>query len=461
MISLAPLADRVYAVLGLGRSGLATCEALAAAGKTVWAWDDEPATRAAAAEAGMPIVEPGQWDLSAVEALVLSPGIPRHFPTPHAIVRRADAAGVPVIGDMELFARAVPDATCVGVTGTNGKSTTTALIGHILDAAGVATVAGGNLGPPVLGFEPLSAAGVYVFEISSYQLDITQSLPLRVAVLLNIAADHLDRHGGFDGYVAAKRRIFGLLVAGGTAIVGVDDPVCLEIYESLAAGAEGPRAVPISATRPLPSGVSVENGRLIDRLGGTASGFAFDLARAPALPGVHNAQNAAAAYAACRTLDLAAADIATGFETFPGLAHRQERVAVIDGIAFVNDSKATNPDAAARALACYEPIYWIVGGRAKDGGFDAVAPYLARVRHAFVIGEAAETIAGFLDRQGVARTLCEDLETAVWTAWRLAGADGEPGAVVLLSPMCASFDQFANFEQRGEAFRGAVRAMAV
>jgi UDP-N-acetylmuramoylalanine--D-glutamate ligase len=460
LISLAALPDHPYGVLGLGRTGLAACRALTDAGKTVWAWDDNAPARAAAEQSGIALLDANTWDFSAVGAVVLSPGIPRHFPQPHPIVQKADAAGVAVISDMELFAQALPNAVCVGVTGTNGKSTTTALIGHIFREAGRPVEVGGNLGFPVLDLTPLSENGVYIFEISSYQLDITTSLPLSAAILINIAPDHLDRHGGFDGYVASKKHIFDLCSQGGTAIIGVDDDTCRGICAELAKDRSRQyRIIPISSAGEAIGGVSVKNGWLIDGFDVSRRERVFELSRAAALPGDHNAQNAAAAYAVCRALGLDPADIAAAMATFPGLSHRQERVAVVRNIAYVNDSKATNPDAAARALACYDPIYWIVGGRAKDGGFDAVAPYLDRVRQAFCIGEAAPAIASFLESNATDVVSCGTLEVAVTKARQAAEADCDPNGVVLLSPMCASFDQFQSFEARGDAFRGFVETI--
>jgi UDP-N-acetylmuramoylalanine--D-glutamate ligase len=460
VIPLASLAGRTFAVLGLGKSGRAACRALLAAGRTVWAWDDDARTRAAAATAGIPIVDLAACDLAPAGALVLSPGIPHTCPAPHPIVERARAAGCDIIGDGELLACTHPEARVVGITGTNGKSTTTALIGHILAAAGAPCAVGGNLGTPVLELPPLAGDGVYVLEMSSYQLDLTPSLVFTVAVLLNITPDHLARHGGMDGYVAAKRRVFRGVGADLVSVIGVDDDICRGIAAELTEQG-GRRVVAISAEQPVAGGVFVRNGIVFDAAYGDTGGGAvavIDLAGAAALPGVHNAQNAAAAYAATRALGIAPADIGRAIATFPGLAHRQERIGVVNGVVFVNDSKATNADAAARALACYEAIYWIAGGRAKEGGLAGVEPYLGRVRHAFVIGEAADAFARTLEGT-VPVSRVGTLDRAVAAAAERAAAERVPGAVVLLSPACASFDQFDNFEARGDAFRALVERL--
>jgi len=445
------VAGRTVAVLGLGKSGLATARVLAANGAQVWPWDDDEAARDAAADAGFEPVDLATADLSQTAMLVLSPGIPLTHPQPHPVVTAARAVGVEIVGDVELLRRARPQATAVGVTGTNGKSTTTALLGHILHAAGRRCAVGGNLGTPALALDALDADGIYVLELSSYQLDLLSEATFNVAVLLNITPDHLDRHGGMDSYVAAKRRIFRGMGPEATAVVGVDDAPSRELL----AGLSGPRAVPISADRPVAGGVYAADGWVVDDMDGGAERIAR-LADAPALPGVHNAQNAAAATAAARALGLAAPEIAPALASFPGLAHRQERIATLAGVSFVNDSKATNADATARALACYDAVYWIAGGLPKAGGIASLAPLFPRIRHAYLIGKAAEAFAATLDGK-VPHTLCGDLKTAV----ARAASDAEPGTVVLLSPACASWDQFKSFEARGDAFRAHVLGLAV
>jgi UDP-N-acetylmuramoylalanine--D-glutamate ligase len=359
------------------------------------------------------------------------------------------------VSDVELLWRARRSARFVAITGTNGKSTTTALIAHVLKAAGLEIVAGGNIGTPALDLPALGPRGVYVLELSSYQLEITPSAIYDVAVLLNITPDHLDRHGGMDGYVAAKRLIFRGQGEDDTAIVGVDDGICRRIRADLAArGAQ--RVVAISAFDGAAGGVFAGGQWLIDDLDRLSRPLA-DLSRARALPGTHNGQNAAAAYAVARALDVPAEIAAKALLDFPGLAHRQELVGTADGVRFINDSKATNADAAARALESYENIFWIAGGIAKEGGIAPLAPFFPHIAHAFLIGQAAPDFARTLEGR-VPHTSCGTLEAALDAAHKAARAAGKKPAVVLLSPACASFDQFKNFEARGDAFRALVRA---
>ncbi|HJT06017.1 MAG TPA: UDP-N-acetylmuramoyl-L-alanine--D-glutamate ligase, partial [Stellaceae bacterium] len=456
MIEVATFQGEKVAVMGLARSGLVAAQALQQGGATVMAWDDVAAKRDAAAAAGVPIVDLGTADFAGVKVLVLSPGIPHTYPKPNPVAARARAAGAQIIGDIELLARSRPKARYIGITGTNGKSTTTALIGHIVAQAGRRVAIGGNLGTPALALAPLGADGVYVLEMSSYQLELTESLAFDVAVLLNITPDHLDRHGGMDGYIAAKRRIFSRQKNPQTAILGVDDAPSRRMAETLARLGEQ-RVVPISAEGCAPGGVYVENGWLIDDMAGTAKRV-LELRRAARLPGAHNWQNAAAAYAATRALGIDTAVVIDGINGFAGLAHRQELVATIDGIAYVNDSKATNADATAKALACYDAIYWIAGGVPKEGGIASLAPFFPRIRHAFLIGKATEEFAATLDGH-VPMSRCSELGRALAAARETALAQRKPGAVVLLSPACASFDQFSNFEERGDVFRRLVQAL--
>jgi UDP-N-acetylmuramoylalanine--D-glutamate ligase len=449
MIVVDQFAGRKVAVLGLARSGRAAARSLVAGGAGVLAWDDNAGVREAVAG------EIALADLSAIDwrdiaALVLSPGIPHSFPAPHPAVLRARAAGVDIIGDIELLGRAQPAAHYIGITGTNGKSTTTALVGHILAAAGQRVEVGGNLGTPALTLAPLGADGTYVLEASSFQLELIASLACDIAVLLNVTPDHLDRHGGMAGYIAAKRRIFAHQKPGATAVVGIDDAICRDIAAELRRA--GPaRIVPISASGPAPGGVYSEAGWLIDAMDGQPLRV-LDLATAERLPGAHNWQNAAAAYAVARAAGIAPATAAQAIRTFPGLAHRQELVATIGGVRFVNDSKATNADAAEKALACYQAIYWIAGGLPKAGGIASLVPYFGRLRHAYLIGTATEEFAATLG-SSVPFSRSGDLAAALAAAAAAARRDGVPGAVVLLSPACASYDLFANFEARGDAFR--------
>jgi len=462
MIRVDSFAGRRVAVLGLARSGRAAAQALAAGGATVLAWDDSRSVRDAVA-ADIPLCDLANADWRQIAALVLSPGIPHSFPVPHPAVVSARTAGTEIIGDIELLGRARPDASYVGITGTNGKSTTTALVGHILASAGRQVEIGGNLGTAALSLAPLGSDGAYVLEASSFQLELILSLAFDVAVLLNITPDHLDRHGDMAGYIAAKRRIFARQRAGTTAIIGIDDPICRDLCEELRRGPA--RVVPISVGKAVPGGVyvagGVDRGRLVDATGPQPV-LVLDLAEAERLPGAHNWQNAAAAYAVARALGVAAEAAATAIRSFPGLAHRQEPVATIDGVRFINDSKATNADATEKALLCYEAIYWIAGGLPKAGGITPLAPCFGRVRHAYLIGTATEEFAATLG-SSVPFTRCGDLATAVAAAADAARRDGIQGtvvgAVVLLSPACASYDQFAHFEARGDAFREIVAGL--
>ena len=438
-------------MLGLARSGRAAVHSLAAGGAEVAAWDDNPAVRDTVGTE-FPLCDLTALDWRDVAVLVLSPGIPHSFPEPHPAVARARDAGVEIIGDIELLGRAQPQAIYVGITGTNGKSTTTALIGHILAAAGRRVQIGGNLGTAALSLAPLGADGIYVLECSSFQLELITSLAFRVAVLLNITPDHLDRHGDMAGYVAAKRRIFAGQSATDTAIVGIDDPICAEIAEELQRGPA--RVLPISAVASAPGGIYAEAGWLIDA-NGPQPAKVLKLTEAERLPGAHNWQNAAAAYAAARALGIDREVAVAAIRTFPGLAHRQELVATLDGVRYINDSKATNADATEKALACYEAIYWIAGGLPKAGGIAPLTGYFDRIKHAYLIGAAADEFAATLGNS-VPFTRSGDLATALRQASEAAQRDAVPGAVVLLSPACASYDQFKDFEQRGDAFRALV-----
>ena len=445
MIDVTSFRQQRVAVMGLARSGLAAAEALRRGGADVLAWDDSAEKRAEASARGLPVVDLTSADLGDVAALVLSPGIPSTFPKPHPVAARARDAGIEIICDIELLARNRREARYAGITGTNGKSTTTALLGHILDAAGLTVEVGGNIGLPVLSLAPLGRDGLYVLEMSSYQLELTKTVVFDVALLLNITPDHLDRHGGMEGYIAAKERIFAGQTERHAAVIGLDDDICKSIAGKLSAS--GHRVVPISAEHIAAGGVYVAGTNLIDDIGGQQAAV-LDLATLPRLPGRHNWQNAAAAFAAARCLGVAAGVAARGITNFPGLAHRQELIATIDGVRYVNDSKATNADATEKALVCDEDILWIAGGVAKEGGIASLAPYFPRIRHAFLIGEAAPAFAETLSGKAPF-TRSGDLATAM----RQARAMAKPGNTVLLSPACASFDQFRDFEARGDAFR--------
>lgn len=443
------------AVLGLGKSGLSAARALQAGGAEVWAWDDNEASRERAANEGLSIVDLNSCDWTQPISLILSPGIPHSFPAPHPVTELARKHNCEIISDIELLARAQRGVRFVGITGTNGKSTTTALIGHILEQSGRPVAVGGNLGIPALELEPLTQDGIYVLEMSSYQLEITHSITFDVALLLNISPDHLDRHGGFDGYVAAKKLIFHRQTRPCTAVVGTDDETSQGIFNDLMAANEQ-NLVPVSGSKAANGGIYVSGGTLIDDSDGKAEAI-LDLTELPNLPGDHNAQNAAAAYAVAHALGVSREDILAGLRSFGGLPHRQETVGEIDGVRYVNDSKATNADAAARALACYDPIYWIAGGRAKEGGLEGLEIFYPRIAEVFLIGEAETAFASVLEgRLPVNR--CGTLAKAVSAAATAAAANKSPenAPVVLLSPACASFDQFPNFEARGDAFKAAV-----
>lgn len=462
MIPITEYAGKDVAVYGLGRTGLSAAKALKAGGARVHAWDDNEETRAKAEAAGIALSDINKRDWQTFAALVLSPGIPYKYPQPHRLVRMAEMTGVPVIGDMELFARAVqalPERArpkIVGITGTNGKSTTTALIGHILKQAGRDVRVGGNIGTGVLDLAALHSNAVYVLEMSSYQLDLVKSLRCDVAVFMNLSPDHLDRHGGMDGYQAAKMRIFQNQTEKDVAVIGFDDVYTQSIAIGLSA--KGPqKVVQISSTYTLGKGISAVDGRLYDNQSGKAE-FVGKLDECPALLGRHNYQNAAAAYAACRALGLDPGTIMAGLRSFPGLAHRMEAVGEIDGIRFINDSKATNAQAAEQALRSFKNIYWIAGGVPKAEGIAPLAPLFPNITKAYLIGQAEDVFAATLHGK-VPSQVCGALDRAVEAAYRDAKAAGEPGAVVLLSPACASFDQFKDYEQRGDAFRRLVQGM--
>ena len=462
MIPVRGFEDKTVAVFGLGRTGLTAARALIAGGAKVALWDEKPASREAAAAEGFPVVDLEAADWSQFAALMLSPGVPLTHPKPHWTVQKAKAAGVEVLGDVELFARTVNAAPAhkrpkiIAITGTNGKSTTTALIGHLCASAGRDTRIGGNIGLGVLGLEDMHGGAVYVLELSSYQLDLTSSLHADAVVLLNISPDHLDRHGGMDGYIAAKRRIFLNQGKGDTAIIGVDDAWCQQICTEITA-ANRRTIWPISAGKAMGRGVYALQGVLYDATGERVVEVA-DILRARSLPGRHNWQNAAAAYAAARAIGIPMQDAVDGLMTFPGLAHRMETVGKLGKVRFVNDSKATNADAARQAMSSYPKFYWIAGGVAKAGGIDDLKDLFPRIAKAYLVGEAAEPFSWTLAGKAEC-VLSGTLERAVQQAYADAAASGEE-AIVLLSPACASFDQFSDFEARGEAFRAAVNGLS-
>jgi len=448
---------RRVAVFGLGGSGIVTARALMAGGAFVAAWDDQPGSREAAQAAGVPLVDLSQIEFNSVAALVLAPGVPLTHPKPHWTVDKAHAAGIEIIGDVELFCREraalAPLAPFVAITGTNGKSTTTALIAHLLRVAGRDVALGGNIGTAILDLAPPSHERVHVIECSSYQIDLAPSLHPTVGILLNLTPDHLDRHGDMPHYAEVKER----LVAGSdTAIIGVDDQWCQTIADRREA--TGKTLVRLSVEHPLETGINRRGTEIYWTCLGEQRTVA-DLTGIATLRGVHNAQNAAAAIAAVSALGVSDDAIRQGLASFSGLAHRLEMVGSIGRAIVINDTKATNADATGKALASFsDGIYWIAGGRPKEGGIAPLQPLFDRIEKAYLIGEAADAFAETLDGKvpfAKCGTLVKALETAVADAQ--ASKANEP--VVLLSPACASFDQFKNFEVRGEQFRSLAIAM--
>lgn len=459
MIPVASFKDRPVAVFGLGGSGLVTAEALVAGGAQVIVYDDGEAGRAKAKAAGLNVVDLRQVDFTQLAALVLSPGVPLTHPKPHWSVDLARAAGVEVIGDIELFCRErrarARHSPFVAITGTNGKSTTTALIAHLLATGGRDVQMGGNIGTAILSLEPPRSGRVHVVECSSYQIDLAPTLDPSVGVHLNLTPDHLDRHGTLAAYAAVKEGLLEGIPTGGSAVVGVDD----DFSRAMADRAEraGTHVVRISVRQPLADGVWRDGSAIVLSEKGVER-FRLDLAGISSLRGAHNAQNAAAAFAAARAIGLAPEVIAIGMRRFPGLAHRMEEVGRKGQVLFVNDSKATNADAAERALTSFSNIYWIAGGKPKSGGIEPLKPFFGAVKRAYLIGEAAEDFSRSLAGQ-VPHEIAGTLDQAIAHAARDAEADGLDPAVVLLSPACASFDQFPNFEVRGDAFRTLAQAL--
>jgi UDP-N-acetylmuramoylalanine--D-glutamate ligase len=459
MIPVTTFAGRKVAVFGLGASGLATAGALFAAGADVVGWDDSADKVEHAASAGIPTADLRHVDWSKIAALVLTPGVPLTHPAPHWSVGLARAAAVEVIGDVELFCRErrrhSPQAPFVAITGTNGKSTTTALVAHLLAQAGREVEIGGNIGTPILSLEPPRTGRVHVVECSSYQIDLAPSLDPSVGILLNVTEDHLDRHGTLENYARVKERLVAGVQDTGTAIIGVDDGWCRAAADRVERA--GRRVVRVSVRQPLAYGLYVESERILQATGGTAREIAH-LGGIGSLRGVHNAQNAACAAAAALALKLEPPAIQAGLRSFPGLAHRMQEVGRKGRVLFVNDSKATNAEAAARALACFSDIFWIAGGRPKTGGIASLSGFFPRIRKAYLIGEAAAEFAATLSGQ-VAHEVTGTLDRAVEAAARDAQASGLAEPVVLLSPACASFDQYPNFEVRGEVFRKLVHGL--
>jgi UDP-N-acetylmuramoylalanine--D-glutamate ligase len=463
MIPITTFAGRKVAVFGLGKSGLLSAAALIKGGAEVAVFDDNEKSLAAAQSAGLACRDLHDIDWHDTAALVLAPGVPLTHPEPHWTVKLARAANVEVIGDIELFCRerAVSGAGCplVAITGTNGKSTTTALIAHLIASAGGDAQMGGNIGVPVLALEAFAPGRAYVLEVSSYQIDLAPSLRATVGVLLNVSEDHLDRHGSLENYAAIKALLPAGVEAGGTAVIGVDDRHTRAAAERIERA--GKTVVRVSVTAPLRDGYYAEGSRILRAHNGKAHPVA-QLAGIGSLRGTHNAQNAACAVAACVALGLDLAAIQKGLTSFPGLAHRMQAVGrkgtKSGRVLFVNDSKATNADSAARALASFTDIYWIAGGRPKTGGIESLAGFFPRIAKAYLIGEAAHNFAATLDGK-VPYEINGVLSAAIDAAARDAEASSAKEPVVLLSPACASFDQYPNFEVRGKAFTDLVLAL--
>lgn len=451
MITPEYLKNCKIAVFGLGKAGMSAVNSLTRAGAEIYVWDDgEPARLKLAAEARKDVhitpVEKMPWN--EIKLLAMSPGIPLTHPQPHKVAVLAKAAGCPIICDIEILSQTQKSAKFLGITGTNGKSTTTALTGHILKNAGLKTEVGGNIGIPALDLEPLGADGVYVMEMSSYQLDLIKKTHFNIAILLNVTPDHLDRHGDMQGYIDAKCHIFENQGKNDFAIIGVDDEPSQKIYEKLKAAGNIGHIIPISTKRDIDGGITVKSGVISDNNGVYPT---YDLGILDRLPGEHNGQNIAAAFASAKALGVKPEKIIEGIKSFQGLKHRIQLAAEINGIKFVNDSKATNAEATANALRAYDDIYWILGGLSKEGGIDSLEEFFPKIRHAFLIGKAQDEFANVLEGK-VPYTKCETLANAFEVSAKKALGEARNGAVVLLSPACASWDQWPNFEVRGDAF---------
>lgn len=466
MIASRAFANKTVAVFGLARTGLGAVRSLVAGGTHVIAWDDNSSARDLGGQEGAEIMPWRTWPWEKISALVLSPGVPLTHPQPHGVVEHANAAKVPVIGDVDLFAREMrPDpakpgkAPVIAITGTNGKSTTTALVGHILKECGFDAQIGGNIGKSVLELGAPSsnrsgAQTIYVLEMSSFQIDLAPGLVPDVAILSNLSPDHIDRHGTMDNYAAIKARMLKQTARDGQLVIGVDDDFSASIFTQASLAAKnksGAQAHAVSVGKVLGRGLFVVDGALYDALGARAVKV-MDMADAARLPGAHNWQNAALAYGAVKPFVSDVKKITAAIASFPGLAHRMEDVGHIGKVVFINDSKATNADAAARALATYPDIFWIAGGKAKEGGIESLSSFFPRVRRAYLIGDAAPGFARTLDGKAPYET-SGTLDVAVAKAAADAMASSASKPVVLLSPACASYDQFKDFEQRGDTFR--------
>lgn len=457
MFPAATFKDKRVAVFGLARSGTACIEALRLGGAEVHAWDDSVPAVEKAKATGQPVTNLHGLEFKGLDALVLSPGVPLTHPEPHWTVLKARHAGIEIIGDTEIFMREAEaaGAVIVAITGTNGKSTTTALIGHVLKEAGLDVDVGGNIGTAVFLLRQPVKGRIYVLELSSFQIDLMPGLRPRVGILTNITPDHLDRHGTMENYAAVKARMFAKQGKGDTALCGIDDGWSASIADN--ARKTGSDVRKVSVIEDVADGISAFDGVLRDRRIGLTK-TEIDLRGMPALKGKHNWQNACMAYGAARALGVAPEFIAAAVASFPGLAHRMQQVGKVGDIPFINDSKATNADAAEKALSSFDAIYWIAGGISKAGGIEPLRPLFGRVVRTYLIGQSAEQFAATLTGAMPVEN-CGTLEKAVAAALRDAQAEAKKDAVVLLSPACASFDQYPNFEVRGDAFVKAVAAL--
>ncbi len=452
MITPTSLKNSKIAVFGLGKAGMSTLNALLRSGAEVYVWDDGEASRAKLQAENLKnvhIVSPEETPWNEIKLLALSPGIPLTHPKPHKVAELAKAANCPIVCDIEILYHAQSQSKFLGITGTNGKSTTTALTGHILKNAGVSGEVGGNIGIPVLDLTPLSEDGVYVLEMSSFQLDLIKQTHFNVSVFLNITPDHIDRHGDIEGYIAAKCHIYENQGENDVAIIGVDDEYTNKIYEQLKSSGKIGRIIPISTRREIAGGIMVKDGVIYDNSGSIPK--QYTLGYLERLPGAHNGQNIAAAFAATLALGVQPEKAIAAIKSFEGLKHRIQLVSEINGIKFINDSKATNADATANALRAFDDIYWILGGLSKEGGIGSLVEFFPKITHAFLIGKAQDDFANVLDGK-VTYTKCETLANAFDEAAKRALNDNKKGSVVLLSPACASWDQWPNFEVRGDAF---------
>lgn len=452
MIPALSFKDKKVALFGLGGSGLVTAKSLIAGGANVIAWDDNPEQVSKSNDLGIPTIDLRGIDWSEIDSFVLAPGVPLTHPKPHWSVELAHNAGVEIIGDVEIFSRErenlAPNSAFIAITGTNGKSTTTALISHIIGANDLNIQMGGNIGTAVLSLEPPQDDCVYVVECSSYQIDLAPSLHPSAGILLNLTPDHLDRHGTMEHYASVKER---LVQKSEHAVVGIDDTYCHDIQARL--DQSNVANTSISAKEILNEGLFLDEHLIVNSSSGQNS-IVADLSGIETLRGQHNAQNAAAAIAACHTIGLSYDEISNALSSFPGLKHRMQPIAHLGELLFINDSKATNAEATAPALKSYEDIFWILGGLPKDGGITSLSPYFERVRKAFLIGEAAPKFAAELG-DAVDFEIANTLENAVLHGHDAAKefqAQSGRKATILFSPACASFDQFRNFEIRGDCF---------